>query len=76
MKTDVLLLVKDYGPISTANLHQLLENIYGEETMDQRELFDLLNTEANKHNLVRTTGSNLGEGLYDGTLCFYWSKSE
>jgi hypothetical protein len=44
---------------------------------DSIELFELLNNEARKHNLVRSTGSKLGgPGIYTDILCFYWSMSE
>jgi len=75
MKTEALSLIENHGPITTSNVQRMLATVFDIES-DSIELFELLNDEARKHNLIRTTGSNLGEGLYDGTLCFYWSMSE
>lgn len=76
MKTEVLSLIDAHGPLSTSKILQLLDTTFDVE-VDQQDLFDLLNNEAKRHNLVRSTGSKLGgQGTYKDILCFYWSTSE
>ena len=76
MKTEILSLVENHGPLTTSKVQQMLATVFEIES-DSIELFELLNNEARKRNLERSTGSKLGgPGVYKDTLCFYWSMSE
>lgn len=76
MKTEVLSLIENHGPLTTSKVQRMLATVFEIES-DSRELFDLLNNEARKQNLVRSSGSVLGgQGNYQDILCFYWSMSE
>ena len=76
MKTEALSLIETYGPLTTGSLHQKLSTMF-DIVLDRGELFDFLNTEAKRHNIMRSSGSTLGgQGNYEDILCFYWSKSE
>lgn len=76
MKTEALSLIETYGPLTTGSLHHKLSTMF-DIVMDRGDLFDFLNIEAKRRNIVRSSGSALGgQGNYGDILCFYWSKSE
>ncbi len=76
MKTEVFSLIDTYGPLTTGKLRHKLDTMV-DIIVDRHDLFDFLNTEVKRRNLVRSSGSVLGgQNNYEDILCFYWSTSE